>query len=65
MHRDACAIGLDLAKKAFQDPAQGRDGQITMRRKLRGRAVLAFFSPLPSCLVGAEASASPPSASPT
>ena len=58
MHQDIAVVGLDLAKRVFQVHAVGRDGQITIRRKLRRGEVLAFFSSLPSCLVGMEACAS-------
>ena len=58
MHQDVAVVGLDLAKRVFQVHAVGRDGQITIRRKLHRGEVLAFFSSLPSWLVGMEACAS-------
>jgi transposase len=58
MHQDVTVVGRGLAKRVFQVHAVGRDGQITIRRKLRRREVLAFSSPLPSCPVGMEACAS-------
>ena len=51
-------IGLDIAKSVFQVHGVDAAGQVTIRRQLKRRAVLAFFQKLPPCLVGIEACAS-------
>jgi len=50
-------IGLDLAKDVFQ--VHGVDGaqKVTIKRQLRRKDVLEFFTKLPPCLVGMEACA--------
>jgi transposase len=50
-------IGLDIAKSVFQVHGVDVDGQVVIRRKLKGRYVLAFFRKVPPCLVGMEACA--------
>jgi len=50
-------IGLDLAKHVFQVHGIDADGTTVLRKQLRRGQVLAFFSRLPSCLVGLEACA--------
>ena len=51
-------IGLDIAKSVFQVHGVDAQGQVTIRRQLKRRYVLAFFEKLPPCLVGIEACAS-------
>ncbi len=48
-------IGLDLAKNIFQVHGIGETGEVVVRRALRRRQVLSFFSKLDPCLVGMEA----------
>lgn len=50
-------IGLDLAKEVFQ--VHGIDAQqnVTVKRQLKRKDLLAFFAKLPPCLVGMEACA--------
>jgi transposase len=50
-------IGLDLAKHVFQVHGVDADGALVLRKQLRRGQVLAFFSRLPSCVVGMEACA--------
>ena len=50
--------GLDIAKSVFQVHGVDAAGQVLIRRRLKRRAVLAFFQKLPVCLVGIEACAS-------
>jgi transposase len=50
-------IGLDLAKAVFQVHGVDSSGKVVVSRRLRRDAVLAFFAPLPPCLVGMEACA--------
>src|SRR5919197_6023459 len=51
-------IGLDIAKSVFQVHGVDAAGQVVVRRQLKRRSVLAFFTKLPPCLVGLEACAS-------
>ena len=37
-------IGLDIAKSVFQIHGVGADGQVVIRRQVKRRYVLAFFS---------------------
>lgn len=48
-------IGLDLAKSVFQVHGVDASGKVVVAKALRRGQVLAFFSKLPSCLVGMEA----------
>ena len=50
-------IGLDIAKSVFQIHGVDAEGQMVIRRQLKRRYVLAFFTKLPPCLVGIEACA--------
>ena len=51
-------IGLDIAKSVFQVHGVDAAGQLVLRRQLKRRHVLAFFTKLTPCLVGIEACAS-------
>ena len=48
-------IGLDLAKNVFQVHAIDEEGNVFVRRSLRRRQVIPFFSKLEPCLIGIEA----------
>src|SRR6201993_1529117 len=50
-------IGLDLAKHIFQVHGVDANGATVLCKRLRRGQVLTFFSRLPRCLVGLEASA--------
>jgi transposase len=54
----ATTIGLDIAKQVFQVHGADRTGRGVLRRKLRRSEVVRFFSDLPPCLIGIEASGS-------
>ncbi len=54
---EVSTIGLDIAKNVFQVHGVDRTGGIVVRRALRRRQVLAWFSHQPPCLVGIEACA--------
>jgi transposase len=54
----ATTVGLDIAKQVFQVHGADRTGRGILRRKLRRSEVVRFFSELPPCLVGIEASGS-------
>jgi transposase len=42
-------IGLDVAKSVFQVHGVDATGQVTLRRRLKRRHVLAFFQKPPPC----------------
>ena len=54
----ATTIGLDIAKQVFQVHGADRTGRGVLRRKLRRNEVVRFFSEMPACLIGIEASGS-------
>jgi len=54
---EVTTIGLDLAKHVFQVHGVDAEGTTVLRKQLRRGQLLAFFSRLPSCLVGLEACA--------
>ena len=51
---DIAAIGLDTAKSVFQVYGVDADGEIVLRRQLKCRQKLTFFTKLPPCLIGIE-----------
>lgn len=48
-------IGLDLAKRIFQVHGVDAAGAVVLRRQLKRRQIVPFFTKLPSCLIGMEA----------
>ena len=50
-------IGLDIAKSVFQVHGIDARGEVIVRRQLRRRQVLPFFSRLTPCVIGIEACA--------
>ncbi len=48
-------VGLDLAKNVFQVHGIDEAGEVVMRKTLRRRQMIPFFSKLESCLIGMEA----------
>jgi transposase len=50
-------VGIDLAKTVFQVHGVDETGRAVVRRQLRRKKVLEYFSQLPPCLVGMEACA--------
>ena len=54
---DVTTVGIDLAKSVFQVHGVDERGIPVVRRRLRRKKVLEFFSQLPPCLVGMEACA--------
>ena len=48
-------IGLDIAKSSFQVHGVDAHGKVVIRKQLSRSKVLAYFAPLPRCLVGLEA----------
>jgi transposase len=56
--KTVATIGLDIAKQVFQVHGADKSGRSLLRRKLRRGEVARFFSELPPCLIGIEASGS-------
>jgi transposase len=54
---EVSTIGLDIAKNVFQVHGIDEGGEVVVRRQLKRRHVLTFFSKLPACLIGMEACA--------
>ena len=52
---DISTVGLDLAKNVFQVHAIDSAGKVIVRRSLRRRQVMPFFTKLEPCLIGMEA----------
>jgi transposase len=48
-------IGLDIAKNVFQVHGEDAEGRVVAQKRLGRRAMVAFFSKLPRCLVALEA----------
>jgi transposase len=48
-------IGLDLGKRVFQVHGVDAAGAVVLRRQLKRRQMVAFFTKVPSCLIGLEA----------
>ena len=55
--KSTTTIGLDLAKEVFQVHGVDADQKVTLKRQLKRKDLLAFFTKLPPCLVGMEACA--------
>ena len=52
---DISTAGLDFAKNVFQVHAIDSAGKVIVRRSLRRRQVMPFFTKLEPCLIGMEA----------
>ncbi len=55
---DITTLGLDTAKSVFQVHGIDANGEVVVRRQLKRRQVMGFFTKLPPCLIGIEACAS-------
>ena len=55
--KEVTTIGLDLAKNVFQVHGVDASGKTVIRRQLRRRQVIPFFTDLAPCLIGLEACA--------
>ena len=53
--KQVTTIGLDLAKRIFQVHGVDAAGSVVLRRQLKRRQVVPFFTKLPRCLIGMEA----------
>ena len=53
--KSTTTIGLDLAKEVFQVHGVDAGQNVTVKRQIKRKDVLAFFEKLPPCLVGIEA----------
>jgi transposase len=52
---EVTTIGLDLAKTVFQVHGVDAAGAVVLRRQLKRRQMVPFFTKLPRCLIGMEA----------
>jgi len=53
--KEITTIGLDTAKSVFQVHGVDENGEVVVRRQLKRRQVLPFFTKLHPCLIGVEA----------
>ena len=53
--KEITTIGLDTAKSVFQVHGVDADGEVVVRKQLKRRQVLPFFTKQPPCLIGIEA----------
>ena len=51
-------IGLDLAKQVFQVHGVDVRGKVVVRKQLRRKEVVEYFTNLPACAIGMEAGSS-------
>ena len=51
-------IGLDLAKQVFQVHGVDVRGKVEVRKQLRRKEVVEYFTNLPACAIGMEAGSS-------
>ena len=56
--KETTTIGIDLAKSVFQVHGVDMDDTVVLRRQLKRKDVIPFFTDLTSCLIGMEACAS-------
>ena len=56
--KEPTTVGIDLAKSVFQVHGVDVDDTVVLRRQLKRKEVIAFFTNLPPCLIGMEACAS-------
>jgi transposase len=55
---DVTTIGLDVAKQVFQVHGVDAHGKVVVRKQLRRKEVVAYFTNLPLCEIGMEACSS-------
>ena len=55
---DITAGGLDVAKQVFQVHGIDAHGTVVIRKQLRRKEVVAYFTNLPACAIGREAGSS-------
>lgn len=51
-------VGLDVAKRVFQVHGVDAHGQVVVRKQLRRKEVVGYFTQLPACAIGMEAGSS-------
>ena len=51
-------VGLDVAKRVFQVHGVDAHGKVVVRKQLRRKEVVAYFTQLPACEIGMEAGSS-------
>jgi transposase len=55
---DVTTVGLDVAKQVFQVHGVDAHGKVVVRKQLRRKEVVAYFTKLPACEIGMEAGSS-------
>jgi transposase len=55
---DITTVGLDVAKQVFQVHGIDAHGKVVVRKQLRRKEVVAYFTKLPACVIGMEACSS-------
>ena len=55
---DVTTIGLDVAKQVFQVHGVDAHGQVVVRKQIRRKEVVEYFTNLPACAIGMEAGSS-------
>ena len=55
---DVTTMGLDVAKQVFQVHGVDTYGKVVVRKQLRRKEVVEYFTKLPSCEIGMEAGSS-------
>jgi len=55
---DITTVGLDVAKHVFQVHGIDKHGEVVVRKQLRRKEVVAYFTKLPACAIGMEAGSS-------
>ena len=52
---DITTVGLDVAKQVFQVHGIDTHGKVVVRKQLRRKEVVEYFTQLPPCGIGMEA----------
>jgi transposase len=55
---DITTVGLDVAKQVFQVHGIDAHGKVVVRKQLRRKEVVEYFTQLPACVMGREACSS-------
>jgi len=55
---DITTVGLDVAKQVFQVHGIDAHGKVVVRKQLRRKEVVEYFTQLPPCVIGMEACSS-------
>ncbi len=55
---DMTTVGLDVAKQVFQVHGVDKHSKVVVRKQLRRKEVVEYFTKLPPCEIGMEAGSS-------